>query len=116
MSLEKFGDAFVNFIYSLAKSLALGKYDGMKVPNSSLAIALTNSNVRSPRRSDKHKKGDYVEKTIAKAWINGKITQEECVEVLRSVLVKYDLGERIKEKKAIAEAFTSLLNEIKKRD
>jgi len=41
MSLEKFGDSFINFVYSLAKSQVLGEYDGVKVPNSCLAEALT---------------------------------------------------------------------------
>lgn len=116
MGLEKFGDVFVNFIYSLAKSRALGAYDGMKVPNSCLAEALTLSEIESPRRSDRHKKGDFVEKTIARSWIDGKITEEECVEILCSVLIKGNLETRNKEKRAIVEAFKDLLNEIKKRD
>jgi hypothetical protein len=116
MSLEKFGDSFINFIYSLAKSQVLEEYDGMKVPNSCLAEALVNSDFESPKRSDKHKKGDFVEKIVAKSWIDGKITEKECVEILKSAIMEYDLKERNEERKAIVEGFKDLLNEIKKRD
>jgi len=115
MSLEKFGDSFINFVYSLAKSQVLGEYDGVKVPNSCLAEALTLSKIESPKRSDKHKKGDFVEKIVAKSWIDGKITEEECVDIIKSAIMKYDLKERNEERKAIIEGFKDLLNEIKKR-
>ncbi len=116
MGLEKFGDVFVNFIYSLAKSRTLEEYDGVKVPNSCLAEALTLSDIESPRRSDKHAKGDFVEKTIARSWTEGRITEEECVDILCSTLIKFDLKTRDEEKRAIVEAFKNLLNEIKKKN
>jgi hypothetical protein len=115
MSLEKFGDSLVNFIYSLAKSEVMEEYDGVKVPNSCLAEALVSSNIDSPRRSDKHEKGDFVEKLVAQAWVERTITERECVEILKTVLVNYNLKERKEERKAIVEGFKELLNKIKKR-
>ncbi|MCD6128063.1 MAG: hypothetical protein J7J21_06835 [Methanomicrobia archaeon] len=115
MSLEKFGDSLINFIYSLAKSEVMKEYDGIKVPNSCLAEALTLSDFESPRRSDKHKKGDFVERIVAESWIEGKITERECVEIIKSTIRKYDLRDRKEERRAMIEGFKNLLNEIKKR-
>ena len=116
MSLEKFGDSLVNFIYSLAKSRTLGEYDGVKVPNSCLAEALVHSDFETPRRTDKHGKGDFVERIIAESWVKGTISEKECVNILMPVLSSYNLRVRKEERRAIVDGFKEVLNEIKKRN
>ena len=45
-ALAKLGDTFMNFVYSLAKSIALGKFDAWKVPDKVLAQALRDAELR----------------------------------------------------------------------
>jgi hypothetical protein len=88
MSLERnfkgFGDALVNFLYSLAKSRATGEWTGEKVSNYVLSQALILSEVESPGGLDKHEKGDYVEGYIGKAWIDKIVTTEEAASILHA--------------------------------
>jgi hypothetical protein len=117
MNLEQnfkgFGDALINFLYSLAKSKATGVWAGEKVSNHVLSQALIFSEVSNPGGMDKHQKGDYVENFIAQAWINQVVTIEEAVDVLVKALKKYDLEED--EQKAMTEAFRSLLDYIQEK-
>jgi hypothetical protein len=119
MNLEKnfdlkgFGDSLVNFLYSLAKSWAIGTWTGEKVSNYVLAQALIASTVRDPGGLDKHEKGDYVEGYIAHSWITKAITIEEAAKVLAGTLQMYDLEEE--EQDAMVDAFCSLLNYIKNK-
>jgi len=82
--LSKLGDALLNLIYSLSLSQASGRPDGKKIPNKTLARALTISNHRSiiPGRSDKHRKGDIVEAIFAYGWLTGLIDIRESAEFL----------------------------------
>lgn len=112
-NFKGFGDALVNFLYSLAKSKVTGVWIGEKVSNSILSQALIASDLEKPGGLDKHEKGDYVEGYIAKAWIEGIVTTEEATAVLIAVLTLYDLEEE--EREAVVEAFKTLLNHIQKK-
>lgn len=107
-----FGDALINFLYSLAKSRTTSVWTGEKVSNYVLSQALIISDVDQPGGLDKHEKGDYVEGYIAKAWIDGVLTTEKAVTVLIDVLKGHDLEEE--EQEAMVEAFKKLLNYIQK--
>ncbi|MBU7017932.1 MAG: hypothetical protein HXS44_10515 [Theionarchaea archaeon] len=118
MSLENdykgFGDALINFLYSLAKSRTMKIWVGDKVSNYVLSQALIMSRVDQPGGLDKHEKGDYVEGYIAKAWIDNIITTDEAVTILVEKLKKYDLEER--EQEGMVEAFRELLDYIRKKN
>jgi hypothetical protein len=113
-NFKGFGDALVNFLYSLAKSKATGVWTGEKVSNYVLSQALIASKLEAPGGLDKHEKGDYVEAYIAKAWIDGTVTINEAASILIKSLIQYDLEE--KEREAVVEAFQTLLNHIKKKE
>ena len=52
-NLAKFGDALVNLIYSLARSMAKGEPDGAKVSNKVLSDALSSARLRISKFLDK---------------------------------------------------------------
>ncbi|MBU6997201.1 MAG: hypothetical protein HXS41_03505 [Theionarchaea archaeon] len=114
MNLEQdfkgFGDALINFLYSLAKSRATGTWTGEKVSNYVLSQALIASDIDSPGGLDKHEKGDFVESFIAHAWIDHVVTLEEAADVLVGVLKLYNLEED--EQKAMVDAFRRLLDHV----
>jgi type III secretion system FlhB-like substrate exporter len=114
--LSKLGDSLVNLMYSLALSEYLGEPTGERVPNASLAIALELSGLRGlvPPRTDKHGKGDIAEAVIAYAWLEGKITIEEAVEIIRENL-NDDVRHFARRKEAIGRALAVLYGEIKER-
>ena len=109
-NLSKFGDSFVNFIYSLAKSLTINEYTGKKVSNSCLSQALVKSKIEKPSGADKHEKGDFVEAYIAEAWLENVISIDDCVKILKRELMNFDLKKD--EKEATISAFSKLLKEI----
>lgn len=82
--LASLGDAYVNFVYSLALSNRKGKPCGAKVKGSVLAEALKRAGLREylPARMTRHVLADAAEALIVYAWLNGDITLEECVAVL----------------------------------
>ena len=82
--LAQLGDAYVNFIYSLALSSSKGRLVGGKVSSEILAKALKESGLRKflPTRLDRHSLGDATEALIAYSWITEKITAEEAVKIL----------------------------------
>ncbi|KYK37344.1 MAG: hypothetical protein HXS48_24540 [Theionarchaea archaeon] len=112
-NFKGFGDALINFLYSLAKSRATNTWTGEKVSNYVLSQALIRSDLDQPGGLDKHEKGDYVEGYIAHAWIQGVITTEEACVVLVESLKKRDLEEE--EQESMVEAFRRLLNYIQKK-
>jgi hypothetical protein len=82
--LAALGDAYVNFIYSLALSRKSGKPRGKKVKGSSLAEAVRRAGLRSflPSRVDKHILSDAAEALLVYAWLHDVITMEESVKAL----------------------------------
>lgn len=82
--LAALGDAYVNFIYSLAVSKRLGKPFGKKVKGTPLAEAVRKAGLRKllPSRIDKHVLSDAAEALLVYAWLTKALTLEECVEVI----------------------------------
>jgi len=82
--LAALGDAYVNFIYSVALSKRKGEPTGAKVDSRLLAAALRKAGLRSllPSRIDRHKQADAAEALIVYAWVRGVMTIEEGVSIL----------------------------------
>ena len=82
--LAVLGDAYVNFIYSLAISNKSGEPSGKKVKGRILAEALKKSGLRSllPSRMDRHTLADAAEALIIYAWIKGAFSLRESVKIL----------------------------------
>jgi hypothetical protein len=114
--LSKFGDSLVNFVFSLALSEYLGRPTGERVPNASLSIALELAGLRHviPPRTDKHGKGDIAEAIFAYAWLEGKITVEEAVEILMKNFSE-DVTHFSRRKEAIGKAFAEVFKVIGER-
>lgn len=100
--LAALGDAYVNFVYSLALTRMVGKPVGAKATGKVLAEALKSSGIREimPRRLDRHDLADAAEALMVYAWLEEVITLEDCVEVLSTCEDKL-------------EAFTELLKTVK---
>jgi hypothetical protein len=103
--LASLGDAFVNFVYSIALSEKLGEPVGAKVKSQILADALRKAGLRRclPSRTDRHTQGDAAEALIVYAWLQGILTLSEAIQVIE---------EKAEEP---VEAFTTLLTQIEKR-
>jgi hypothetical protein len=97
--LAKIGDAFVNFVFSLAVSNKQASPTNVRVSSDILSEALKRTGYRKllPSRIDRHKQGDAVEALIVYAWLEGGISLEECVSILQE---KADIP---------VEAFTDLI-------
>jgi hypothetical protein len=82
--LAALGDAYVNFVYSLALSRKMGKPMGKKVKGALLAEALRKAGLRQflPSRIDRHVLSDAAEALLVYAWLNNFITLEYSIEVL----------------------------------
>lgn len=82
--LAGLGDAYVNFIYSLAVSKRLGKPFGRKVKGTPLAEAVRKAGLRKllPSRIDKHVLSDAAEALLVYVWLTKALTLEECVAAL----------------------------------
>lgn len=82
--LASLGDAYVNFLYSLALSKKKGEPTGTKVKGRLLAEAFKKAGLRKflPSRIDRHKKADAAEALIVYAWIRGSMTMEEGLKIL----------------------------------
>lgn len=82
--LAALGDAYVNFVYSLALSKMKGKPVGAKVESSLLAEAMRQAGLRSllPSRMDRHRQADAAEALVVYAWARGVMSIEEGVNIL----------------------------------
>lgn len=102
--LAGLGDAYVNFIYSLAMSQRNQRPMGAKVKNQVLADAVEKSGLRRllPRRVDRHKRGNAAEALLVFAWLDDLLDLNDCVQMLS-------------EEKEPARAFTNLLREVLKK-
>jgi Ribonuclease III len=94
--LAALGDAYVNFVYSLALSRKSGKPHGKKVKGAPLAEAVRKAELRKflPSRIDKHALSDAAEALLVYAWLNDVITLEESVDALEK---SHDLEEGLTE-------------------
>ncbi len=99
--LASLGDAYVNFVYSLAMSQKHGHPMGAKVNNQVLADAVEKSGVRKllPHRVDKHMRGNAAEALLVFAWLQDIHEFEDCIQTLS----KED---------NLAEAFAVLLHDV----
>ena len=102
--LASLGDAYINFVYSLAVSNKKREPSGAKVKGSILAEAIRKSGLRDylPSRMTRHMMADAAEALIVYAWLNGYVTLEESVGTI----------ERIDDP---IEGFSQLLTKIKNR-
>jgi len=82
--LASLGDAYINFVYSLALSERKGKPSGAKVKGTALAEALRKAGLREhlPSRIDKHVLSDAAEALVVYAWLHDLLTLEDSVEIL----------------------------------
>lgn len=82
--LAALGDAYINFVYSLALSQRQGHPAGAKVGNSVLARAVDLSGLREllPHRVDKHERGNAAEALLVFAWLSGIQELDDCAKAL----------------------------------
>lgn len=102
--LAALGDAYANFVYSLALSEKKREPTGAKVDNRILSSALKKAGLREilPKRVDRHKQADAAEALIVYAWIVKAVTIDEGINILRR-------------HEDMVEAFCSLLLETRKK-
>jgi len=115
--LAKFGDALVNFIYSLAKTKAYDNPVGERVYDKALLEAVREAGLRAlmPSSSPAGDVGDGAEALIGHSYLSGLFTIDELVTILESSIHTYDLEafeKRSKEREIMTKAFTKLLLEI----
>ena len=82
--LASLGDAYINFVYSLALSNRKGQPSGAKVRGTVLAEAIKKAGLREylPSRMTRHMLADAAEALIVYAWLHNCITIEESVVTL----------------------------------
>jgi len=82
--LAALGDAYVNFIFSLAESKKREEPVGVRVDNNLLAGALKKAGLREllPSRTNRHEQADAAEALVVYAWIRDVMTIEEAVSIL----------------------------------
>ncbi|HII85319.1 TPA: hypothetical protein HA273_01785 [Candidatus Bathyarchaeota archaeon] len=82
--LASLGDAYVNFVYSLALSEKKKRPQGAKVKGGPLAEALRKAGLREmlPSRIDKHVLSDAAEAVVVYAWLHELLTLEESVQTI----------------------------------
>jgi hypothetical protein len=102
--LASLGDAYINFVYSLALSNRKGKPSGAKVKGKALAEALKKAGLRKhlPSRMTRHMLADAAEALIVYAWLCNHITLEESIKILEK-------------NEDLVDALTQLLITIKNR-
>lgn len=82
--LASLGDAYINFVYSLALSRITGKPIGRKIGSNILSLALKKAGIRSllPPRTDRHRQADAAEALIIFGWLSGAISIKETLDML----------------------------------
>jgi len=80
-NLAQLGDAYTNFVYSLAESSLKHKSTGKKLKGALLAQALKKANLRKhlPSRTNTHALADAAEALLVYAWLHDHITLRESV-------------------------------------
>jgi hypothetical protein len=102
--LAQLGDAYTNFVYSLAISNRSREPTGAKVKGSILAAAIRKAGLRDylPSRMTRHMMADAAEALIVYAWLNNHITIEESITTLEKT-------------NEATEGFSQLLTKIKNK-
>ncbi len=79
--LASLGDAYINFIYSMALSNRKGEPSGVKVKGRVLAEALKKAGLRKymPSRITRHMLADAAEALAIYAWLHRYVTLEESI-------------------------------------
>ena len=82
--LASLGDAYINFVYSLALSKRKGKPYGAKVKGTTLAEALRKAGLRTslPSRIDRHTISDAAEAVVVYAWLHNLLSLEDSVQTI----------------------------------
>ena len=77
--LAQFGDALLNFAYSLALTETIGKPRGIRVPDNVLAEAAVKAGLRKhlPRRVDRGEVANGLEALIGYSWLQKHLTLDE---------------------------------------
>ena len=102
--LAALGDAYVNFLYSLALSHRRRKPIGRKVDSAILASSVRKAGLRSllPSGTDRHKQADAAEALVGFSWLKNVVSFDEAL----GILAKEEDMEK---------AFSSLLRTIVER-
>ncbi|MGC8936476.1 MAG: ribonuclease III family protein [Candidatus Methanomethylicaceae archaeon] len=111
----RLGDSFVNLAYSMAKTKAVGRPVGERVPDKVLSKALDFSRTIDVSRMTSGEKGDIVEAILAYAWSNNLISLEEAAETLYVRVAALNFESRSSETEGAARAFSDLLRLAIKR-
>jgi hypothetical protein len=100
------GDAYINFVYSLAIFQRKGRPSGAKGKGTALSGAIRKAGLRDhlPSRIDKHVLSDAAEALVVYAWLNDLLTLEDSGEILGKTdsLVE---GPKVKERIMLSELF-----------
>ena len=100
--LARLGDAYVNFLFSLALTQATGEPKGIKVSDRELYEAAKKSGIRPllPKRMKRGQVANVVEALIVNSWLKKSFSLEEMMEI-----VSNHLG-------SLSDAVSHLLTEI----
>jgi len=113
-SNAKLGDALVNFIYSVTKSLVSGSPTGMKVSDSILSEAFKGSSWHRTKTlklsGKKDRIADAVEALILFFWVHEGLGLKKMIEPLESHLEPHRLQHPKEEHKSAVLSFQNLLN------
>ncbi len=103
--LASLGDAYVNFLFSLAFTKATGTPIGIKVSDKDLFEAAKRCEIRSllPRRMKRGHVANVVEALIVDSWLKGYLSLDEMTRIVMSHTSN------------TSDAATQLLKEILKR-
>jgi putative ribosome biogenesis GTPase RsgA len=100
--LARLGDAYVNFLFSLALTQATGTPVGIKVSDKVLFEAAKKSGIKSllPRRMKRGHVANVVEALIVDSWLKKSFSLDEMTQIVSNRLDN------------LTEAVTQLLNDI----
>ena len=84
--LARLGDAFVNFVYSLALTRSTGEPVGIKVSDKVLARAAQEAGIRQllPKRTTRDDVSNAVESLIVYVWLQKQMTIDEISSILEA--------------------------------
>ena len=86
----QFGDALLNFAYSIALTEITGRPRGIKVPDRVLADAAVKAGLRKhlPRRVNRGEVANSLEALLGHAWLRKMITLEEILGCLKTETIE----------------------------